>query len=91
MNEQNFLKQTQFFVTGDYMLKDIELPLMSALRATDGTMLATGTAPTLLDDGISYGCRLRQTAAMFEHEGRLTKDIQEKWQATEARLAAIGK
>ncbi len=76
MNEQNFLKQIQFLVTGDYMLKDIELPLMSALRATDGTMLATGTAPTLLDDGISFNdsdtCSLQFT---LPHDYDPTNDI----------------
>lgn len=76
MNEQNFLKQTQFLVTGDYMLRDVELPLMSALRAANGTMLATGTAPTLVDDGISFAngetCSLQFT---LSHDYDPTNDI----------------
>lgn len=54
MNEQNFLKQMQFLVTGDYILAEVELALYSAVRTTGGVPLDGSSAPTAVDDGASF-------------------------------------
>ena len=41
MNEQNFLKRTEFFVTGDGFWRGIEIPLREAYLHADGATLTT--------------------------------------------------
>ncbi len=55
MNEQNFLKRVNAFVTGDGFIKEAELPLNGHIRASDDYLpLVTGDVPTWVQDGIQF-------------------------------------
>jgi len=55
MNEANLIQRLNDLVTGDMFLREIELPLMSAVRvAADGTPLGGSSAPTLTTAGASF-------------------------------------
>lgn len=55
MNEQNFLRQVNDIVTGDYFLREVELPLISSvLVAASGIPVSASTAPTATTAGISF-------------------------------------
>lgn len=55
MNESNLIQRFNELVTGDRFLREIELPLISAVRvAATGIPLGSGTAPTLTTAGASF-------------------------------------
>ena len=55
MNEVNFVQRMNSLVTGDMFLREVELPMLSAVRvAADGTVMTAATAPTLTTVGASF-------------------------------------
>ncbi len=55
MNEANFLKRVNAFVTGDGYIKEMELALNGHIRASDDyNPLVTGDAPTWVTEGIQF-------------------------------------
>lgn len=55
MNEANLLQRIDALVTGDYFLREVELPLHGHIRASNDYLpLVTGDVPTWVQNGISF-------------------------------------
>lgn len=55
LNEFNILTRANGIVTGSKFLKEVELPMISAVRVTaDGNPVSSSTAPTLTTVGLSF-------------------------------------
>jgi len=55
MNEGNFIASLSGIVSGDRFLKEVELPLLGAVRITgDGEVPLDGTAPSTVATGLSW-------------------------------------
>lgn len=55
MNEGNFIKSLNGIISGDRFLREVELPLLSAVRiAANGSVITNGTAPSAVVAGVSF-------------------------------------
>jgi len=55
MNQVNFVQRMNGLATGDMFLREVELPMFSAVRVTStGAVMTAATAPTLTTAGASF-------------------------------------